>query len=60
MNIITTTQKLFMMRKLIMMRVLSRKNCMGYKEIMKETQITIRRKIKRMMKTQKNKMALRI
>ena len=54
MNRITTTQKIFMMRIMI------RKICMGYYRILKETQINIRRKIKRMMKTQKKKMILRI
>ena len=49
-----------MIGRLIMMRRLIRKNFMGYKKILKENLISIRKKIKRIMKMQNNKMTLRI
>ena len=57
---ITTTQRIFMIKILIIMRMFLGKNCIGYLKILKETQVTIRRKIKRIMKMQKKKMTLRI
>ena len=59
-NTKTTNQKIFNIKILIMIRLFIRKNWMGYCKIMKETQIFVRRKIKRIMKMQKKKMTLRI
>ena len=55
-----TIQKVFMIRILNMMRILIRKDWMGYQYILKETQIYTRRKIKKIMKTKKKKMTLSV
>ena len=53
MNTKATKQKLFTLRILIRTRIFIRKNWMGYYKKLKETQITITRKINIIMKMQK-------
>ena len=60
MNTITIKQKIFTTGRLVMMRILTRKNWMGYYQILKETQITIRIKIKIIMNIQKKKLTIKI
>ena len=59
-NTITTTQKIFTMRRVIIIRILISKNWMGCYKRLKETQIYVWIKIKRLINMQKKKTTLRI